>query len=275
MDEAPPVFIGELLSQERTVLLELLRSLRGDQWAVATACPGWSVKDIALHLLGDDVGVLSRGRDSQDPGLEAFSWSDLVERLNRRNQQWVEATRGMSSRVAIDLLELTGRWTREYFSSLDPHALGDTVSWAGSGSAPNWLGIAREYTERWTHQQQIREAVEARALMDAKFLHPVLATFMRSLPRTYEGVEAPDGTVMEVHVQGDAGGVWHIVRKSGGWVLREGLTKESTARAYVRSEDAWRLFTKALTPAEVERALRSEGDQDLARHLHHAVAIIA
>jgi uncharacterized protein (TIGR03083 family) len=277
MDAAPPVLIVDLLAPERTALLELLRSLKGDRWALPTPCPGWSVKDIAFHVLGDDLGVLSRGRDSQDPRVEggALPWDELVQGLNRLNQRWVEATRHMSPRVSIDLLELTGRWTNQYFSSLDPHALGDVVSWAGSGAAPNWLGIAREYTERWTHQQQIREAVGAPALMDPDFLRPVLATFMRSLPRTYEGVERPDGTVMEVQVHGDAGGAWNIVRQSGSWVLREGMTNEPRARAHLWAHDAWRLFTKALIPADAERAVRLEGDEDLARHLHRAVAIIA
>src|SRR6266536_4811675 len=187
MDDAPPIIVVDVLPDERAALLELLRSLGVHQWAVPTSCPGWSVKDIALHLLGDDLGVLSRGRDfdrDPHPGPEGPPpWDQLVEDLNRCNHQWVHAARRLSSRVVVDLLETTGRWTQEYLSSLDPGALGDPVSWAGSGPAPNWLGIAREYTERWTHQQQVRVAVGRRALMEPRFLHPVLTTFMRSLPR--------------------------------------------------------------------------------------------
>ncbi|HEX3202686.1 MAG TPA: hypothetical protein VHW42_12245 [Actinomycetes bacterium] len=36
----------------------------------------------------------------------------------------------------------------------------DPVSWVGPDPAPNWLDVAREYSERWTHQQQIRDAAE-------------------------------------------------------------------------------------------------------------------
>jgi uncharacterized protein (TIGR03083 family) len=277
MDAATPVLVGDLLAPERTALVGLLRSLEPDRWAIPTSCPGWSVKDLAFHLLGDDLGVLSRGRDHQDADMAgpASSWDELVDGLNRLNEQWVAATRHLSSRVAIDLLDLTGQWTHEYFSGLDPHAPGHTVSWAGGGPAPNWLGIAREYTERWTHQQQIRASVRAPELMDATFLHPVLATFMRSLPRTYEAVEAPEGTVLEVQVEGKAGGTWHIERLSGDWVLREGTVSDPTARARMKAEHAWRLFTKALAPAEAERAVEIDGEVDLARHLLKAVAIIA
>ena len=111
--------------------------------------------------------------------------------------------------------------------------------------------------------------------MDARYLHPVLATFMRSLPRTYEHVDAAEGTEVEVQIQGEAGGAWHIRLESGSWVLREGTSSEPTARAHLRAEDAWRLFTKALTPAEAQRAVEVEGNEDLAGVLRHAVAIIA
>ena len=33
------------------------------------------------------------------------------------------------------------------------------VNWAGPEPAPIWLDPAREYTERWVHQQHIRDAV--------------------------------------------------------------------------------------------------------------------
>jgi hypothetical protein len=45
-----------------------------------------------------------------------------------------------------------------YFASLDLDSLGGPVSWAGPEAAPVWFGVAREYTERRHHQQQIRDA---------------------------------------------------------------------------------------------------------------------
>ena len=35
---------------------------------------------------------------------------------------------------------------------------GARVVWAG-GEVPVWLGLGRDFTERWVHQKQIREAV--------------------------------------------------------------------------------------------------------------------
>jgi hypothetical protein len=47
----------------RSQLLALLAGLGEEDWALPTAAPRWSVKDVALHLLGGDVGILSRERD--------------------------------------------------------------------------------------------------------------------------------------------------------------------------------------------------------------------
>jgi uncharacterized protein (TIGR03083 family) len=61
--DAEVVVVTHLFAPERASLLELLSSLSAGQWQSATVCPGWSVKDVALHLLGGDIDLLSRRRD--------------------------------------------------------------------------------------------------------------------------------------------------------------------------------------------------------------------
>src|SRR5438445_8929800 len=69
-----------------------------------------------------------------------------------------------------------------FFDSLNLLALATPVSWAGPAPAPVWLDVAREYTERWHHQQHIRDAIGQPGQTDHRFLHPVLATFAYALP---------------------------------------------------------------------------------------------
>jgi uncharacterized protein (TIGR03083 family) len=47
-----------LFPEERARLLQLLHGLT-EEWRAPTACAGWSVKNVAAHLLGDDLGRLS------------------------------------------------------------------------------------------------------------------------------------------------------------------------------------------------------------------------
>ena len=153
-----------------------------------TICPGWSVKDIAGHLLGDDLGLLSRGRDdyaspSFATGLDISTLSGLIAAIDRQNALWVETMRRLSPRVLMELLQVSGTLTEAYFASLDLAALGGPVDWAGPGPAPVWLHVAREYTERWVHQQHIRDAVGRPGLNERRWLGPVLETFVRGLSR--------------------------------------------------------------------------------------------
>jgi uncharacterized protein (TIGR03083 family) len=137
----------------RRQLLELLAALREDDWARPTAAPSWSVKDLASHLLAGDVGMLSRRRDGfRPPGTVVGAYSELVNLVNRLNEEWVVATRRLSPRLLRELLAFTGPEVEAYFSSLDLAAMGGPVSWAGSVPAPVWFDIAREFTERWHHQ---------------------------------------------------------------------------------------------------------------------------
>ncbi|HYY81910.1 MAG TPA: maleylpyruvate isomerase family mycothiol-dependent enzyme [Actinomycetes bacterium] len=207
--ESDVVVVTQLLQSERASLLELLSSLGADQWQASTVCPGWSVKDVALHLLGDDIGLLSRRRDGAAPAdasREPGGFQELVA-LDRLNQTWVEAARRISPRLLCELLAFTGEATWRYLASLDPLAVEARVSWVRPDPVPNWLDVAREYTERWTHQQQIRDAVGVPGLKQAEFMAPVLATFVHALPRAFAGAPAPVGTTVEVVVGGQGAGV--------------------------------------------------------------------
>jgi len=64
-----------LVPRLRAELAALLTSLTGDDWVQPTACPGWSVHDIALHLLGVELGNVSVRRDRwrQAPPREKIS----------------------------------------------------------------------------------------------------------------------------------------------------------------------------------------------------------
>ncbi|HEY6041741.1 MAG TPA: maleylpyruvate isomerase N-terminal domain-containing protein, partial [Anaerolineae bacterium] len=159
MQKPSPVIVAPFFPELLTALLELLRGLDPEAWSRPTVAEGWSIHDVALHLLGDEIGMLSRKRDNYreaTPHLD--SWEELVRWLNTRNNEWVKSTRRISPRLICDLLEFAGRQVNEYFASLDPYVLGSPVSWVGPEPAPVWLDLAREFTERWHHQQHIRDA---------------------------------------------------------------------------------------------------------------------
>ena len=278
--ELTPSLVLDLFPEERAALLELLSSLSDEEWGRPTVCPGWSAKDVALHLLGDDIGRLSRGRDAFAPAAFAPTGrgdfeAELLAFINRQNERWVEATRRLSPRLLIDLLRWSGEETRRYFESLDPYILGEPVSWAGPEPAPVWLDVAREYTERWLHQQQIRDAVGKPGLKERRLFAPVLDTFARALPQTYRDVAAPAGTHVRLTITGDAGGAWSLVRDGAGWRLHTHADGEPQAAVVLDQETAWRLFTKGISRDEALATATISGERALGLKVLETVSIIA
>ena len=274
MQTPEPILVVDLFPLERAALLDLLESLDAAAWERETVCTGWAVHDIAAHLVGDDLGLVSRARDAYRPAR--CDHEDLVAFINRQNAEWVQATRRLSPRVLRTLLEVGGRETQRHFESLDPLAMGGPVSWAsGDERAPIWLDVARELTERWHHQQQIRDAVGASPLADPRILRPVLATFARAIPWTFRAVDCPQETAVTLLVSGDSGNAWSIVREGDAWRLYVGRPASTNADVELTQDDFWRLVTKGITPAIAETRGRLSGDLELARHLLTTVAIVA
>ena len=275
MIKAQPIIVAPLFSTLLERLLETLSKLSREEWQKPTPCPGWSVQDIALHLLDGDIGQLSRHRDTFKASLiRTNRWEELVDLLNQKNEQWVKATRGTSPRVLLDLLSFNGGQANQYFATLDPLSKGPGVAWAGTEPTPMWLHIAREYTERWHHQQQIREAIGKSALTQPSLFAPVLSTFVNGLPRAYAGITAPTGTKVKLSITGDSGGHWYLVRGQNSWVLSVGEGRPD-AQLTIDQIDAWKLFTKSLTKEEVRPRVKVEGDSELALKALDTISIIA
>ncbi len=132
-------------------------------------CPGWSVKDVAAHLLGDYVGRLSLHRDRfqvlrprADEAFPAF--------LDRINEEWGTASRRVSPPLLVDLLSVVSDELVRFWRTVDLDAVGASEYWAGPEPHPSWLDLAREYTEYWTHQQQIRKATARPGLTKSRYL---------------------------------------------------------------------------------------------------------
>ncbi|MEX0785905.1 MAG: maleylpyruvate isomerase family mycothiol-dependent enzyme [Dehalococcoidia bacterium] len=281
MNEPDPVLVVDLFPELNKRLLELLDSLSDEEWQAPTVCEGWSIKDLALHLLADEIGNIARRRDAffdsaaLREGEDLSRWPDLVGFINRYNEAWVQATRRISPRLLRDLLAATSNDLHRYFVSLEPFAIGGPVNWAGPAPAPVWLDIAREYTERWLHQQQIRDAAGRPGLTEPRFLSPVLATFARALPHTYRDIDASEGTQIMLTITGESGGTWRVVRARDRWLLTVEAAGHPDAKVTMGQDIAWRLFTKGVSRQQALGQVTLEGDEALAVKLLDAVAIIA
>ncbi len=178
--------------------MRLLRSLDPDDWWLPTVCGDWSVHDVVIHLFGADVNILSGDRDGfhgsplvPGPG-DLSDWPTLVAFIDHRNDSWVTGLQRMSPTLLIQLLQWTGEQLAEFWPRVDLDAIGMPVNWAGAEPAPVWLHVARELTERWTHQQHIRMATDRPGSGDPEMIRAVLDIFARAIPHALRDIN-PDG----------------------------------------------------------------------------------
>ena len=253
-------------------LVKLLRGLAPDDWNARTAAPAWTVKDVASHLLDTTLRRLSMHRDGYMPPVkdDAFA-GGLTRFIDDANAEWVAVSRRLSPAQIIDMHDRYGRQMADFMAALDPFAPAPiSVSWAGEETSPNWFDTARELTEKWHHQQQIRDAVRREPLYDPRYLRPVIDTFMRALPFTYRDVEAPLGTEVVVRVDEDA---WTIVRNER-WTLFAGVGDEPATTITMTADTAWRLMTKGLKRADAMARSQVRGDRKYADAAFGMLAIV-
>jgi hypothetical protein len=191
------------------------------------------------------------------------------------NAQWVATARRLSPRVLTDLYERASGEIADWFESqsLDAPAL-FAVSWAGEQVSANWFDIGREFTELWHHQEQVRMAVGADSLPDARYLHAVIDIAVRGLPHAYRSVVAEPGQTVVIDVTGPAGGRWTLVREGDRWTLAQGEPGFETARIRLDENAAWKLLFNALPEAALTHAVSVTGSAELAGAMLQARSVI-
>jgi uncharacterized protein (TIGR03083 family) len=271
-----PILCAHLLRQVDEKLTDLLSALAPSEWELQTVAPLWKVRDVAAHLLDTALRKLSLVRDScyvEATGVR--SQQDVISLVNRLNLEGVTVYRRLSPQVLIAMMKLATKQSAEFHESLDPFAAATfNVSWAGEETSLNWFDTARELTERWHHQQQIRLATHRPGIMTRDLYHPVLDCFLRGLPHAFLEVEASPGTVLVVEISGECGGQWFLERGPATWNLVPGSGSDFTARVIVPQELAWRLFTKGVDRSSARAQLEFEGDRDLGEKILHLTAIV-
>jgi uncharacterized protein (TIGR03083 family) len=287
----PPELLGaldtvDLLREVDGRLGPLLRGLQAEDWD-RPAVGHWTVRDVVAHLLDTALRRLSLDRDGHRPPVgdrDLSNWRELVDFLNELNAVWTRAAERLSPAVLVDLLEWANPRVADYFASLDPLAeAAFPVAWAGEASSRVWMDVAREYTERWHHQQQIREAVGAPWLDEPRYVVPLLDTFVRALPRAYAEAEAAAGTRIRVRVTDLEPCAWLLVREAVGderaWALyrdaKQSAENAASATIALPAETAWRLFGKGLTADAAREQATVDGPEALTAPFFGAVAVMA
>lgn len=272
----PPIFTAHLFPKIEAKLIELLRSLAPEDWEKQTVAPKWKVKDVAAHLLDTQVRKLAAARHGYKPeNSKKLSPEKLVALINTLNAEGVRQCSQLKADELISRMETASRASAEYHQALDPFGTAMfPVSWAGEEESANWFDTAREFTERWHHQQQIRLAVNQPGIMTREFYFPVLDCFMRALPYSYRNAPAKSGALAQFNVSGECGGRWYLFREGGAWKLIASPAGEKISEVTIPQEIAWRIFTKGIAFEEARTQVQAAGEEAVGLHILKMVSIV-
>jgi uncharacterized protein (TIGR03083 family) len=271
-----PILCAALLRGVDAKLLELLASLTPEEWDLPTVAGSWRVRDVAAHLLDTPLRKLSLVRDQCFvEKVELRSPHDIVGFVNRLNREGVVVYRRLSPQVLIDMMQIACEASASFHESLDPFAPAVfNVSWAGEERSLNWFDTARELTERWHHQQQVRLAAHRPGIQTPDLYHPVLDCFLRGLPFLFRDVSTAEETTIAVEIAGDCGGRWAIQKHQGAWIFVVPGDHPPAARVTIPQEIAWRVFTKGIDRDTVLAQTTIEGDRGLGERVLRLTSIV-
>jgi uncharacterized protein (TIGR03083 family) len=275
----PSLDVRPLFPRERAEMLTLLGGLDSSGWQRPTVCPGWSVHDVVAHVVHDYIRKLSGKRDRfPAPGPVEARGETLPAFLDRVNQEFVDVASRWSPQVLMDQLIQLGPELDRLWESLDLGQLGEAVSWAAPDvPAPVWLDVAREYTEYWVHQQQVRDAVGVPGADDDQLTFPVMDAFVRAVPFALRHVLADPGTSVRIRVTGPGAGAWTVWRRDAGWAVSRGFAAPDDATAAeveLSSACLWRVATRGISVQAAREQASVSGDETLASAVLSLVSIV-
>jgi uncharacterized protein (TIGR03083 family) len=253
-----------------TQLMSLLDALAPDDWSRPTLAPAWRVRDVAAHLLDGDLRKMAAYRDGHllGPDRPIASGRDLGDLVNSLNASGVSWAQRLSPRLITDLLRVTGPWVADLLASIPADARSVfAVSWAGESESRQWMDTGREYTERWHHQAQIREAVGAPLLLGPEWMVPLVEFSLRALPHAFAALAAAEGTTVSLELHGETAGAWTLARDARAWTVLRGRPPAPDALVRASTDVAWRLFYNAIPPGEARTRVDARGPDALVDRL--------
>ncbi len=258
-------------------LISLVQTFKTSDWEKKTVNEQWNVKEIVTHLLDANLKILATNRDGY-VNLKNTNFSANEEFVIDKKQidnNFINALYKVSPRI---LIEITAKYQDElltYFKTLNPTDKSLLPMNGDNAESPeNWLNIAKAYSERWLHQQQIRFAFNNQKLLDRAYYYPYLNTVMQGLPFAYLKVNATNGALVKVEIVGPAGGTWSIIKNQNNWSLVKNDANNPDALVYIDQQIAWLLFSNGINPMDAVQYYQLHGDTALGSHALKMVTVI-
>jgi uncharacterized protein (TIGR03084 family) len=167
------------LAEQHAELYALVDDLTESELSGRSACAGWSISDVLLHLMQTDglAYASAEGRFHE----EVRRFTDVGGRdLDDNVDALVRAERGMLGRAVVDEWWHGARFLRDKFADVEPNA---RVTWVAGTMAARSLATTR-LAECWIHTGDIAEPL-GRPIVASPRLWHVARLAWRTLPHAF------------------------------------------------------------------------------------------
>jgi len=143
------------LEAEWTSIAALVATFTDDEWELATALPGWSVRDNLSHVIGIERMLLGDPAPAVDIShIERVAADPFAATI----ESWVEARRNLPGpTVAAEFDEVVARRRAQLAALSDDDWA--RVSWSPIGDVPYRAFMVVRVFDSWMHEQDMRRAV--------------------------------------------------------------------------------------------------------------------
>jgi len=205
------------LAEQQQELDALVVGLDEDGWARPSACEGWSVSDVVLHLAQTNEMAIGSARDEYEATLNG-----LVEGVQPHAGNvddgaglLVAAERGDPPSAVHD------RWARScqlLCAALLARAPGDRVQWVMGDMAARSLATTR-LAETWIHSGDVAAGLDV-TLEPADRLRHVARLAWRTIPYTFDRAGEPHPGPVAFELVAPSGADWTFGDASAPTVIR-------------------------------------------------------
>ena len=255
---------------------DLLCGLSDTQWQEPTVLPGWRVSDVVAHLIGTESMLL--GIKTPEPDIDMSELAHVHNEIGAVNERWVRHFQRRSGRELLQRFRVaTDDRRKQLTETTNLEWVSVTTTPAGPDSYGRFMRI-RTF-DCWMHEQDIREAVGARAADGVLAGRPAALTLdeitasMGYIVGKLGG--APSGSRIAIELTGPLARTIRVVVNGRGRVVGDFGAEPPTST--IRLDGV--LFTRLIggrTSAEEHReAVMLGGDMGVAGrvvdHLHFVV----
>ena len=194
------------LAAEWEATADLCAGLDGAEWAAATDCPGWSVKDNVSHITGTERMLLGHPAPVVDVGDASHVRNDI----GRMNELWIAERRPWEPAAVLEEFQEV---TAERLAALRAMTQADfgAESWTPAGNDTYGRFMRIRTLDCWVHEQDIRGATGRAGHVGGPVVDLVLDEFAFAVAFAVAKLgKPPEGARVLIDLTGPAARTWRV-----------------------------------------------------------------